>query len=676
LDAARLEELAGLARAFEVDLPRLSGSLHLEASGSRQADDPNLRLHASSPSVTIGGTVLRSVESHATFAHSRLGGSFEALTAAGRVALALEATVAGSDEARLESLELALAGTSWRLRGPALISWSKAFAIRDLRLDGPGRIALELTAARSENGIAGPLSGSLSIDDFALGSLSSLLEEATLSGTVDAKVAIGGTIERPRFDGTLEATNVRFSEYGLDSMASRFALDSRSLDASGLLAPTTGSSVRFDVRLMAPRNRPIWSREGALGARGPIKASIEELRLATLAEAGLDGLSGTLSGAFDLEAPLARPTVRADLELTNVGVAQLGELPPVTARVRLEGGPEAIAADLAGRIKGFPRVEGFLRLGASVRELFAGEIPDHAPLLGRLTTVRESLSYPRERLEARAVELVVDAQGTLADPIAKVSGRIQGLAYRERAVGALTLEGAVDEERATARLELDAAAGGNLLARVDYAFTTDDWSVELDADRAGLDLLTLLPQVREVEGSALDGSLRARSEGKKVEFAGELRARAETVTLPSYGRLEGLRLALTSDGSRLQLSTLAFEAGQGRVEATGELTWRDERWQSLLTADFDRLPVPTLVTPVAQLTTRLEARLSQAHERVDAELRVSAGEVLFPELPGTQELHPVELPADFRVYGPEPPAAPSDSFAAWLARQRARITLR
>lgn len=677
LDATRLEELAGLARAFDVDFPDASGSLHLEASGSRRADGWNLRLRASSPSLTTGSTVLRSVESRATLAGSRVRGSFAATTAAGRVALSsLEATLVDPDEVRLDALELAFAGTSWSLRRPAFLSWSQAFAIRDLALDGPGRVALELTAARSENGIAGPLLGSLSVEDLALGSLSPLLGQTALSGTLDAKVAIGGTTRQPRFEGTLEAASTRLSELGLDSMDARFSLDSRSLAANGSLAPISETSVRFDARLAAPRGRPIWSRDGALEASGRIEASVKELRLAALPEAGLEGLRGTLSGILEIEAPLARPRVRASFELTNGTAAQLPELPPVTARVRLEGGAEAIAAHVAGRIEGFPRVEGFVRLGASVRELLAGEIPDDTPLLGRLTTEREPLFYPREQLQARAVELVVDAQGTLADPVATVSGRIEGLAYRKRAVGALTVEGAIDEARATARLELDAADGGDLLARAEYALSSGDWSVELNADEAGLDLLTLLPQVREVEGSALDGSLRARSEGGQLELAGELRARAERVTLPSYGRLDGLRLALASDGSRLRLPALAFEAGQGRVEATGELTWRDERCQGALRADLDRLPVPTLVTPIAQLTTRLEARFSQADARIDAELRVSAGEVLFPELPGTRGLHPLELPAAFRVHGHEPPAAPSDGFGAWLARQSARLALR
>jgi translocation and assembly module TamB len=559
--------LAGpaVAALLGVTLPELSGSAEAELGLAGSAAAPELMLAVRAPRCRVAGLELTEGLVDARLA----GAGLELAASAGLGALdgaqlssRGAATLApGWRGARVERLELGLAGQAWTLGAPATVRFDgprvdrAAFRSGGQRLaitggsDAAGLVELRVEAEAVDLARLPPalVPASLGLAGAAGGSLH--LAGRPGRRTLDARVAVAGGALRAFTGLTVKGELAWRAETG------RARLE-------GSLRGAGGGA----LELVADLPWPVAGAAPGQAVSGRLAVTGWQLQ-ALLAAAGLDlPAEGRLGGEFTLTGSAGAPHLQGRAELSDGRWADLSSL---DLSVALEGPGAtlrtAVELKLAGVPVGRARVELPYQRGA----LLAHPLE----VVGRLHQVPWTTS-----LQVVGVDLAA-LSGKVGVP-AGLSGRISGqvaltgtpLAPRGR--GSLALDGvtlvgypaldgpltfALEEGRTSATAALE--SGGTSALRLSAAVAAP---VEALGD----------PVVQRRAALAVNGSIPGLTlperPGERWSLSGLL-----AVTLEATGTLAAPRAGLAIDASGLKLGGLPFGDLKGTARTTGEATLVD-----------------------------------------------------------------------------------------------------
>lgn len=401
-----------LARALEVvlgrPLPPAAGTLAVRfAADGRPGDLGDARLHAASPSLTVGTTRLTGLslraESDGQALRSRLqvGGP-----------LAVLATLAGqwSDGHRaldLTQMRVSYPQATWSLAGPARLAFAGGkLEVQDFRLRAAPDQEIAIDARKDGRAIA----GDFAVSALRLHSLPSTQGRPPMAGVLDARVRASGTTDDPRADATVELRRGRIGAYsGVNATvvarvagrratgtfkgraAQGWARGSFAVPASW--PPAADAPIRVD----ATARLPDLTRVPALAARRP-------------------GLEGDVRMRLAVRGTAASP--RADVTVDAERLAAVvpdGTAAPPEVNLRLRAGYAGAATTL--------RLQG--------RSSNGGELSARAWVKARVSLVRPAGVGPairRAPVSARLVanDFALSPLAAVSDRVAAVGGRLGG----------------------------------------------------------------------------------------------------------------------------------------------------------------------------------------------------------------------------------------------------------
>lgn len=507
---------------------------------------------------------------------------------------------AGTWEARLESLTVdRLAITypegRWHLVRPVRVQLPPGpTAVHGLSLaSGPQRLTLSLarTGARwSIRAVAKTMN---------LGRLPAIIVPAnTLSGIVDARVALQGRIARP--------------EVQLEAQARGLSIHGRLLGEVDLRVDGTAAKpVTLELTLHRGRGKarmvmatpfstsrllhgPPLSRRALLSARYRLNATVERVPLATIAallgRAGEYG--GTLAARLEMDGTPLAPRGRLHLEVDQASLVSASgwRLPQtdLTLDVLAQGPGRGLDAKLEVsrdqrplaranahmdlRLTAMPDVSAVLKapiiVTADVGPLRLRRVPESQPpdhgaleaLVAGQVQLRGSLAAPRLAARAEATDLRLGRTrfGRALLHLSYEAHRAElGARFTSRTGETLQLD-------ATADVDLSAAAvaSGLDLGEVPVAAT-------LRAQRFDLAFLSgATRSVHTVDGT-LDAQLEARGRLASPTISGTLAWRDGRLDLAGLGSYREIQLHARGDQRRFVLERLFARAGQGWLDARG-----------------------------------------------------------------------------------------------------------
>lgn len=673
--------LASAARRADLDVPDVRGPLRVRVrvDGPRRAREVSVSLR--SQGLLVAGKRVDRLALRGRLAGRDATFRVSGRTGRGRIALDARASRVSPAAFRLDSGSLAWAERSWRLVRTARLGWDERRVwIRGLAIRGgpDGDLELELdvpaprAAVRSQ-----PITGALRIDALPLAIVAALAPEISAAGELSATLALGGTVGRPRLGGHVSVSVDGGSEHGLDVTLELEATPERG-EVVGEARMRSGPRAALSAVLRMPPGGRLWERGGLPRARIEGHLSARAIDLAQLARMGIvpAGVvrAGTVSADLSARGPLATVDLSGTVRVSGLVLGARGDpdLPAATADIRLDRHPRGLRARFEGEIAGAPPLHGEVVVPRRLVDLVRGARAD-VPFEATLRVGPGPVHLSRLAFSASSLSVAGSAGGTLGDPTARLSVRAKGVAHRGADVRALGLELRVSAALTEVHLRAEDEPGAFLGVRARLA-AGEPWLVDVQARRAPLRLLALLPPFGPVDDAVADGSLRFRG-GRSPTVEGELSVTAGSIEVTELATLRDLELRIRAQGRSVQVDQFAVGIGGGRAEGTASATWGEGAAHGTLDLSIERLPLPLGRRPLGEVTTDVSARVKLVGPELTGSVRVGPGEARLPDgLPG--ELHALSLPSDVVVHEPGA-AAPrgASRVAVFLERLRARVEI-
>jgi translocation and assembly module TamB len=341
----------------------------------------------------------------------------------------------------------------------------------------------------------------------------------------------------------------------------------------------------------------------------------------------------------------------------------------VDADVTAELGERAVSAAGAVAIGGSELASFRGSLGAAPEALRSAAALRAAPLSLDLTIPEGTLArVAGDKLPLTGtVRGAVAARGTLASPSVEASLAGQKIGVEGRSLGEVKLDARYASGRATAEVDIAAAAGGTLSAggRLDAplglgadlsALGGAPVEVRLVAKGLGLGVLpALAPGIIGSASGRLDADVVAQGPLQRPSPRGRASIAGGRIAVSEWGEWSDLALDAEVTDDAVELRTLRARREAGRVEASGSLRGlASGRAKLEAAARTESLTLVRAGMPLATLDVETTATGSYADGLLDAEVRIPRGVVRLPDrLP--RELQSVERRPDIVIGKPKEP---------------------
>jgi len=546
------------------------------------------------------------------------------------------AKVAGPLTAPRGTYDLAVAGlSSARAKGAPPLQIAARGELQgerittDATVTGEGGVNLTAKGSAPLDG-AGAVDMALAVNDLPLSLANAVSPELGLGGKLKANARVSGTITAP--EGTYDLAVTDLTAAQARGVAPLQVVAKGTLEGQRV---TTDASVTGGggVRATAKGAIPLGSGDADLAI------DIAQLPLA-IANGFMPslGLGGSLAGSARVTGPLAAPTGRYDLRVTNLTAAQARGVPPMTVTAK---------GDLAnGRVTTDAAVTG----GGGLRLTANGSAP--VGTAGALDVTVALRSVPvalangfSPGLGAQGT-LQGDAKigGTIAAPTGNYTLRVSSLstaATRSAGVPAAQIDakGQLQGDRVSTDTVVTAARGLRVTARG----TAPLGAGNLDLAVAGRAPLAFLNDTLSVSGDRIDGvatfdvKLAGPTSAPRVNGTGRLE-NASYFNRAAGLQLRGMQASIVADGPNIDVRSLRATtrnggtvSGSGRVAVNpsagfpGEINFQASNAEvigtDIVTAITDadlRLQGPLARRPVVRGTIRTRSVEIQIPDRIPA----------------------------------------------------------
>jgi translocation and assembly module TamB len=513
-----------------------------------------------------------------------------------------------------------------QLRGRALQGranlWLQIPATPRTRIDGEGEVALRIGGSRID--ARGSVGDSLAIDaDFAPLRLNDLLPQA--QGTIDGRLRLTGTRDRPNIDADLSGRDVEYAGYRAGVLRARGRLPWRA-GADGALV-IEGGNIEAGIGLQRVR----------IDARG----AWETLRIEA------DGDSDSL-GRFTLEGDLARRDARWQGTLRSL---QLATISGPAWRLQAPARFAQTAAD------GWQLSSSCFR--NDMREADVGSLcasadwPSRLDIRGEALPLTWLMPYLEPALPARdararwALSGTVDLNAQIRGVGASWAGTAQlrsasgGLSQQVRArrdvvaYRDLNADARFDAQGIQATLEAGLRGEGRLRARIATGWGAEAplaGEVAIDArELTWMELLSpdiVAPTGRLLGTFELGGRLGSPSLGGQAHLS---EFRAEVPALALSLRDGDLRMSAQDDGNARIVGSL--RSGEGTLRVEGMLGWRDGETPLRLSLRGENVLISDTRQLYASVDPNVEVRYAIGQPiAVSGEVRIAKAEMALERL--------------------------------------------
>lgn len=543
------------------------------------------------------------------------------------------------------------------------------------RLDGQVPLELDLARGRFAWHRARDHHAELVVECVDLGAqLATVAPDAEVDGRIAARLELSGPATAPEIAAGIRVEGLRhrrlsFGSYDLGAVVRA--------GGTSLALAGDGPVGRVRLQALAPIGLtvagPVWRRDGWYA----LDLDLRGFELAALQPLAGVAVGGQVSGHIALAGPRAGPRLQGSVwadHLASDGAA-LGDL---RAELGLRDGTATVAA--RGRLG---RSE--LRLDARAPvdvDLGAPKLAWGSEHVGSLhldlTDVDRAALAPFYALPPDAlVDLDVHAHVDLDRERVGARASVTGAIGRERlGTEPLALRLDVDDRRQTLRghlgehgeddrwLDVTVDAGASMPAvrrgEIDILATPIRGAVTASA----LDLRHLgglLPtSLHDLAGELFaDLELRGRLGAPVVDGAVRLRDGAVTV-VPLQQRFRDITADIVADGPRLHLARLTAASGEGRVRASGEVTFAPGgRVAAEADVHLRRFPVVRPGWPQVTVDTRVQASVEARPDALALSFTVPGAEVWVSDLT-TRAPDPIPENASVEILaGPIPGLLPA-----------------
>jgi autotransporter translocation and assembly factor TamB len=470
-----------------------------------------------------------------------------------------------------------------------------------------------------------------------------------VGGDVRLEGTVTGTVGDPRIEAEVGSQRILLNGQTFDGVEGRVRWQ------SGVLSM---------LPLRLHRGAATYVAEGWLQLAGETAAGlsldVRQGRLATLLAISGSPLymDGTLDGRLTLSGPLRNPRAEMTVSLRD-GHYNGYPIRSASGQVVLSDRRVTIHDLEVVPEQGHLRAQGFVDLGGASEIEIGGE-GVAVDALRRVLRLRQPL--------AGTMDFTLQMSGPLRDPVVGLSLQMTnfgvGGALTDQVLGQVFYEAGlihiqqilIDAHGQRARIE------GQIPARADTLSLdpTRPLSLRLSTDRADLGLLRLvIPAIEEAAGE-LQMRLDVGGTTAVPEMTGFARVRDGRVRVRGLAQaIERINLEARFDQSRGVVERLTAELGGGRLEAAGQVTFRDLRPDTVdlrLRAAAVRLDAPPFYTGLVDGELHLDGAVIRP--RLSGRVVLSAGELLLAvpasgaarDAPGIPLAFAIDLVAGERLF--------------------------
>ena len=468
-------------------------------------------------------------------------------------------------------------------------------------------------------------------------------ETPGVSGTATAEIALSGAVISPVAEGRIVDARVGYRGIESIDVRSTFMADRGGVSLNELTAAFGPNLVAGNLRLDLDAS----AVDGSLDVRLSDVSALAPALPAVVAPTGHLDAQVTISGGT------RAPHLAAEVEGRDMTVGDR-TLDQLTASVSLADGVLRIVTLEARQHPGLAQLRGSYVLADGTYELDVTGRALALESLAAATAADSSLSGQ--------MQFDITSRGSLSDPSAKGTVRIDGLDWSGRSLGvanvALGIDGGILRlDAGIPSLNATANAKVGLIGDTAFDLTADFLRTELDRVLRPTSGASPLP---EVSGTA---SLRLTASGNQSSLAdtrmtleireldglvGPTRLRLADPGILRYAEaaVTTERLEVLLDDSRLTLTGSLASTPTGRLTAVlaGDLS-DFELFVAILGADGG---VPTALTLGGAIDSELVVSGSVREPTVSTQIQVRGGSVAFEELPPVRDLD-IDVSYDMRA---------------------------
>lgn len=492
---------------------------------------------------------------------------------------------------------------------------------------------LDLRQGRNRLTAKGDVAERLSLDaDIQAPALDTLLPE--LAGSLNGKLRLAGTMQRPQADIDLDGRAIRYGENRLGRLTLR-------ANSDGLDDP------RFDVDLDARRLEAGGQRlrDLALALNGRLSRHRLELDVNGAEGMPVAQASLALDGGLDQQAQ----RYRGQLSSLAVATAQAGDIAledPLgfdvnlaTSAATLE--PFCLVRQQGGRLCATQTVRASADQGQaqlSIADLPMAMLNDYLPPQWRVTAGQTEGNVSAQWSRGGANW---QAAGRIDSRLELTTADVRGQALALPAV-TLGMEFAATPSRANADLDLDLEGAGSVALT---ANVTDPLGQRRLAGRLRVDGVTFAPYQRLVSGVSelggeINGDIRLDGDLEQPRLYGQLvvdRVRAKGEQFPVM--LDDARLALDFQGAQGVLDGY-LTSGRARWQLDGRASWPTTGdWRANVALHGANSPLEVILPGMGRLRVAPDLAVAATPARLDinGEVRIPWARLAIDEIPASAE---------------------------------------